>query len=178
MEKVCQDVDKVLEDAHSLTFELSNPILYEVGFEPAVESWLLRQVQDRYGIECTFEADENPVELDKKTRVVLFDVVREILTNVVKHAKAKHVDVRIRRINGNVQTSVQDDGVGFEPPRTGSAVSESGGFGLFNIREKLDYLGGSITIESTPGEGTNVVAVVPLKSPRNSGKSRRKGERP
>ncbi len=51
-------------------------------------------------------------------------------------------------------------------------VSESGGFGLFNIREKLDYLGGSITIESAPGEGTRVVVVVPLKYPRNSGKDR------
>jgi PAS domain S-box-containing protein len=176
LEGVCKDIDKVLKDTHSLTFELSNPILYEVGFEPAVESWLLQQVHDRYGIECTFEADESPVELDKETRVVLFDVVREILTNVVKHAKAKHVDVRIRRINGNVQTSVQDDGVGFEPPRTGMPVSPCGGFGLFNIREKLDYLGGSITIASAPGEGTRVVAVAPVKSPRNSGKDRHKKE--
>ena len=176
LEEVCKDVDKVLEDAHSLTFELSNPILYEVGFEPAVESWLFQQVRDRQGIECTFEADESPVELDKETRVVLFDVVREILANVVKHAKAKHVDVRIRRIKGTVQTSVQDDGIGFQPPRTGTTVSESGGFGLFNIREKLDYLGGSITIESAPGEGTCVVAVVPLKSPRKSGKDRQEKE--
>jgi signal transduction histidine kinase len=147
-----------------------------VGFEPAVESWLHRQVQDRHGIECTFEADESPMELDKETRVVLFDVVREILANVVRHAKAKHVDVRIRRIKGTVQTTVQDDGVGFQPPGTGAALSESGRFGLFNIREKLDYLGGSITIESAPGEGTCVVAVVPLKSPRNSGKDRQNKE--
>jgi PAS domain S-box-containing protein len=170
VEGVCQDIDKVLEDTHSLTFELSNPILYEVGFEPAVESWLLEQVQDRHGIECTFEADENPAELGKETRVVLFDIVRELLTNVIKHAQAKQVDVRIRRIDGTVQVSVQDDGIGFQPPRSGAYVSESGGFGLFNIREKLDYLGGSITIESAPGEGTCIVVVVPLTYPRNSGK--------
>jgi signal transduction histidine kinase len=172
---VCQDIDKVIEDTHSLTFELSNPILYEVGFEPAVESWLGQQVRDRYGIECTFEADENRVELDKETRVVLFDIVRELLTNVVKHAQAKHVGVQIRRIDGTVQTSVRDDGVGFEPSRTGLRVSESGGFGLFNIREKLDYLGGSITIDSTPGEGTCIVVAVPPTYPRNSGKDRQEG---
>jgi PAS domain S-box-containing protein len=180
IEEVCKDVDKVLEDAHSLTFELSNPILYEVGFEPAVESWLFQQVRDRQGIECTFEADESAARLDKETRVVLFDVVREILTNVVKHAKAKHVNVRIRRIKGTMQTIVQDDGIGFQPPQAGSRsstpVSESGGFGLFNIREKLDYLGGSLTIESAPGQGTCVVAVVPLKSPRNTGKDRENKE--
>jgi PAS domain S-box-containing protein len=170
VEGVCKDIDQVLEDAHSLTFELSNPILYEVGFEPAVESWLFQQVQDRHGIECTFEADGNPVALGKETRVVLFDIVRELLTNVVKHAKAKQVDVRIRRIDGAVQISIQDDGIGFQPPGSGTHVSESGGFGLFNIREKLDYLGGSITIESAPGEGTCVVVVVPLMYPRNSGK--------
>ena len=116
---VCQDIDKVIQDTHSLTFELSNPILYEVGFEPAVESWLGQQVQGRYGIECTFKADENRVELDKETRVVLFDIVRELLTNVIKHAQAKHVDVQIRKIDATVQTSVQDDGIGFRPSGPG-----------------------------------------------------------
>lgn len=170
MEGVCKDIDKVVEHTHSLTFELSNPILYEVGFEPAVESWLLQQVQDRHGIECIFEADEPRMELDKETRVVLFDIVRELLTNVVTHAKAKQVDVRIRRLDGAAQVSVSDDGIGFQPPGSGAHVSESGGFGLFNIREKLDYLGGSITIDSAPGEGTCIVVVVPLTYPRNSGK--------
>jgi PAS domain S-box-containing protein len=176
LEEVCKDVDKVLEDAHALTFELSNPILYEVGFEPAVESWLFQQVRDRQGIECTFEAQECRAGLDKETRVVLFDIVRELLTNVIKHAKARHVNVGIRCLEGTVHVSVGDDGIGFQPPRTGTHVSESGGFGLFNIREKLDYLGGSITMESAPGEGTRVVVVVPLTYPRNLGKKERNHE--
>ena len=176
LEEVCQDVDKVLEDAHALTFELSNPILYEVGFEPAVESWLFQQVRDRQGIECTFEAQECRAGLDKETRVVLFDIVRELLTNVIKHAQARHVNVGIRCLAGTVHVSVGDDGIGFQPPRTGTHVSESGGFGLFNIREKLDYLGGSITMESAPGEGTRVVVVVPLTYPRNLGKKERNHE--
>jgi PAS domain S-box-containing protein len=168
LDGICQEIDKVIEDVHSLTFELSNPILYEVGFEPAVESWLGQQIQERHGIACTFAADEPAAELDKETRVVLFDIVREILTNVVKHAQAKRVDVHIRHGDGLLQIDVRDDGIGFSPARTGASVSKSGGFGLFNIREKLEYLGGSITIDTAPAKGTSITIVVPLQHPRNS----------
>ena len=173
LEGVCGDIDRVLEDAHSLTFELSNPVLYEAGFADAVESWLARQVRGRYGIECTFEADDSVVELDKKACVALFYVVRELLTNVIRHAKAEHLDVRIQRTGDAMQIVVRDDGVGFEPSEAGKAVSASGGFGLFHVREQLDHLRGSLRIDSAPGKGTCVVAIVPFQSSQSP---RRKGE--
>ncbi len=105
-EVICKEIDKVIEDAHSLTFELSNPILYEVGFEAAVESWLARQVGDRHGIEYTFKADPHPPDLDRELRVALFQVVRELLTNVIKHAKAKHVDVSVEKTAETMQITV------------------------------------------------------------------------
>jgi PAS domain S-box-containing protein len=176
VEAVCKDIDRVIEDAHSLTFELSNPVLYEVGLEGAVESWLAREVRDRHGIEYTFKADERPVDLDKEKRVAVFHVVRELLTNVIKHAKARHVDVRVERIAKTVRITVQDDGVGFRPSAVGPSGSKSGGFGLFNVREKLDYLGGSLKIESAPGEGTCIVIVVPLGHSRDLGKGEHRHE--
>jgi PAS domain S-box-containing protein len=160
---VCKDIDQVLEDAHSLTFELSNPVLYEAGFADAVESWLARQVRDRHGTQYTFEASESGVDLNKEACVALFHVVRELLTNIIKHAKAKQVDVRIQRTGDAMQIVVGDDGVGFEPSEAGKCISRSGGFGLFNVREQLGCLGGSLRIESAPGKGTCVVVVVPLR---------------
>jgi len=174
LQAACQEIDRILEDAHSLTFELSNPVLYEVGFRPAVESWLLQEIQGRYGIECTFAAEENPLELEKETRVVLFNIVRELLANVVKHAKAKRVAVRIHQAGDQVQIAVQDDGVGFEPSQAGRPDPRSGGYGLFSIRERLEYLGGSLNIESAPGKGTCISLTVPVPSrqkPRGKGAS-------
>jgi len=168
LNEACEEIETVIEDAHSLTFELSNPVLYEVGFEGAVESWLMRQVQGRHGIECTFTAGRRPLELDQETSVTLFHVVRELLTNVVKHAQAKHVDVRIRRIKETVQITVQDDGVGFQPVKNCQVVSKSGGFGLFNVQEKLDYLGGSVTIKSQLGKGSRVAVMAPLREVRST----------
>jgi PAS domain S-box-containing protein len=161
LNEASEEIEKVIEEAHSLTFELSNPVLYEVGFEGAVESWLTEQVQERHGIECTFAAGLHPLRLDQETSVTLFHVVRELLTNVIKHAKAKHVDVRIRRIGETVQITLQDDGIGFQPAQNGHIVSKSGGFGLFNVQEKLDYLGGSVKIKSELGKGCCVVIVAP-----------------
>jgi PAS domain S-box-containing protein len=166
LDEVCRDIERAIEDAHSLTFELSNPVLYEAGFAAAVESWLAREVHARHGIEYTFEPDESAAELNKEVCVALFRVVRELLTNVIKHAKAKRVDVRIRRADDAVQIVVRDDGIGFQSSGTGQGVSRSGGFGLFNVREQLDYLGGSLKIESAPGEGTCIVLMVPPRDSR------------
>jgi PAS domain S-box-containing protein len=166
LEGVCRELDQSMADAHSLTFELSNPVLYEAGFADAVESWLAKLVREKYGIEYTFEADESDADLNKEARVGLFHIVRELLMNVIKHAKAKRVDVRIQRTGDAIQVAVQDAGVGFEPSEAGKCVSPAGGFGLFNVREKLQYMGGSLKIDSAPGEGTCVVAVVPLRGSR------------
>lgn len=173
LEGICNEMDRVIEDAHSLTFELSCPILYEVGFEAAVESWLARQVRDCHGIEYTFEAGQWRLDLDKELRVALFQVVRELLTNVIKHAKAKHVDVRIEKTGETMQITVQDDGVGFRPVKLSRSGSKSGGFGLFYVREKLGYLGGSFKVESARGKGTCIVIVVPLGRPSGPGKKER-----
>jgi PAS domain S-box-containing protein len=161
---VCGEIQKAIEDAHSLTFELSNPVLYEVGFESAVESWLAQQIQDRYGITCTFEADQHNLELGTDLKIALFQIVRELLTNVIKHAQAKHVEVRIRRVGDRAQVTVRDDGIGFEPSQAGRLNSRAGGYGLFSVREKLEYLGGNLKIESAPGRGTCISIAVPVQS--------------
>ena len=159
----CIVMDDILDDIHSLTFELSNPLLYEVGFEAAMKSWLKYEIEKNAGLKCEFASDDKKIELDEDTKVVLFKAVRELLINIVKHAGARTVKVGIAKRNNEVEVTVEDDGVGFDVSKLGLPSGKKGGFGLFNIRERLEYIGGRLEIESSPAKGTRVVMTAPVK---------------
>jgi signal transduction histidine kinase len=96
---------------------------------------------------------------------LLYQAVSELLLNVVKHARARHVQVSVWREGDTLRLGVYDDGVGFDS----STIRErwgrrEGGFGLFSIRERLRSYGGGLEVESRPGFGTQVVMTVPLKA--------------
>jgi signal transduction histidine kinase len=160
------EVDKYLKEiiraTRALTLDISSPILYQLGLEAALE-WLTEQTWERDGIPSEFRDDRRPKPLDDDVRVLLFQAVRELLVNVAKHAQAHSVKVAIQREDSNVQIIVEDDGVGFTTFPIGSHWSEIKGFGLFSIRERLDYLGGQLQIKSERGNGTRVTLVAPLK---------------
>ena len=164
LNKICASIDKTIQDSHWLTFELSNPVLYELGFEAAVEEWMKEQIEEKWGIRCKLKVNGGPFELCNEVSVVLFETVRELLINIVKHAKAKRVDVEIDKTCDRIKILVADDGIGFSVNETSlsSSNNKSGGFGLFSIRERLEYLDGEIKIKSLPGEGTRVILSVPI----------------
>jgi PAS domain S-box-containing protein len=166
---ISDELDDVIEETHLLTFELSNPILYELGLERAVEKWLAEQIEGKHGIKCKFVSQEKPLKLDEQSRGILFQDIQELLANVVRHAKAKTVEVCIEQAGEMVQVTVRDDGVGFDPSGIYTSMREgkTGGFGLFGIRERLEYLGGSMRIESAPGQGSSIVLALPLKRKGN-----------
>lgn len=155
-------VDQSVQDIRSLTFELSSPLLYELGLEAAVQA-LTEQIEERYGIPCRFAADREPKPLTDDSSVVLYHVIRELLFNVIKHSGARSSGVEIRAADGRIEISVVDDGVGFDATGFGETFGTSGGFGLFSIRERLHHLGGSLSIRSTAGEGTRVDVAAPLE---------------
>ncbi len=154
-------VDQSVHDARSLLFDLSPVALYELGFEPAVES-LLERIQATHGLATSFRTDDLPKPMTNDVRVVLFRGFREVLQNVVKHAQARSVGVSVGREDETVLVEVQDDGVGFDTEKVLSIHEEAGGFGLFDVRERLDYLGGSLSIQSEPGKGTTATLRAPL----------------
>jgi PAS domain S-box-containing protein len=160
----CELVDKAMQDARSLSFDLSNPVLYEVGFTAAVESLLTEQMMQKSDIKTEFKSKIRKLKLGQDMSIVLFQAVRELLTNVVKHANANKVKVCIDKSDHRVQVIVEDDGDGFDLLKLQSPDKKKGGFGLFNVRERLEYLGGSFDIESKPGQGTRVAMAVPLES--------------
>jgi PAS domain S-box-containing protein len=150
-----------IESTRTLTFEISPPVLYELGFEAAVE-WLLRKARKQRHLETDFQTDGRKKPLDETVCVFLFQAVRELLMNIAKHAGAKNVTVSVRRLNDDIQVSVADDGVGFNTKKLESLQPNPAGFGLFSIRERLSYIGGKLRIHSAPGKGTEIIIIAPL----------------
>lgn len=155
-------LEQTIQYTRSLTFELSTPILYELGFEAALE-WLGEQILNKHGILFHFEDDRKPKPMEDETRIILFQAVRELLVNVVKHAEARNASVFISREGDCIRINLEDDGVGFNVSKVNSYHRRNGEFGLFSIRERLNYIGCYISIEFIPGSGTRVTIIAPLK---------------
>jgi signal transduction histidine kinase len=166
LEDVCDCLEQIIRETRTLIFDLSSPILYELGLEAAVAEWLNDEIQNKHGIETEFEGDEQPKPLDDDIRAILFRNVRELLVNVVKHAQAHKVKVSVHRDDGDIHINVEDDGKGFDPVEVASMAIKREEFGLFSIRERLEQLGGLIEITSEPGRGCRISMTAPLKQTR------------
>jgi len=164
-EEIRRLIDESIRYTRSLVFELSPPILYDLGFEPAME-WLAEHMEQQHGLAVTVEDDEQPKPLDNEARVLLFRAVRELLFNVLKHAQASCTKVSMHREGDCLRVTVEDNGVGFAPDKLAGTSGKVEGFGLFSIRERLNYFGGAMAIESTPGQLTRVILTMPLQPDR------------
>jgi PAS domain S-box-containing protein len=155
-------IGQAIRYTRSLTYELGLPILYDLGLRAALE-WLAEQMQEQHGISIRVHRDQGTSILPEAARVLVFRVVREILTNVVKHAQATEVEISIKEEGPFLRIQVTDNGVGFDTAELGTKSSKSSGYGLFSIRERLSSLGGLLKINSTLGHGTQAVITVPLE---------------
>lgn len=188
LEEMILQVEEAIRDVRTLTFELSPPVLYQLGLLPALQ-WLAEDLERRHGLVTEILDDGQPKPLDEDLRVLLFRAVQELLFNTVKHAGTKQARVVLRRSGDRLLIEVADGGRGFEVPplmagspqgrptgpisrqttgvRSPSPASRTGspGFGLFNIRERLSHLGGCLEIESSPGRGTKVSLTASLSAP-------------
>ncbi|RPJ06672.1 MAG: PAS domain S-box protein [Deltaproteobacteria bacterium] len=171
--EITQMIDTAIQDTHSLIFEISPPVLYQVGFEAAVE-WLAEHFQEQYGIRMDLKIGTKRKTLGGDLRIVLFQAIRELLVNVIKHAKASRARILVRSIRNNLQIVVQDDGLGFAPDEHQGTTR---GFGLFNIRERLHHLGAQIRIESSPGKGTKATLIIPREIQCEAAKKEEDGDK-
>ena len=141
----------------SLSFQLSPPLLHDVGLIPAIQ-WLAEDLESSHGLRVRI-IEEQELELDENARVTLYRATRELLLNVVKHAGVKQACVRISKEGGMARIAVEDTGVGMP------SSARRSGFGLLALRERVESLGGSLETRATPGQGTTVV--VRLPTPRH-----------
>lgn len=156
-------VEQSIQDTQTLTFELSPPILYDLGLEAAID-WLAEQIQLQHGITVNCIDDMTPKPIDESLRVLLFQATRELLFNVVKHAKASQVTISISREEEYVRITIEDNGIGFDAAKFKPRYGKKGGFGLFSIRERLAHQGGRLEFDSEPGKGTRFSMISLMKS--------------
>jgi signal transduction histidine kinase len=150
----------IVTETRSLTFEISPPILYELGLGQAV-IWLSESLNRQYGLRVEVFLDDEIRGLSEGVRVILFRAIQELLTNTVKHARASRAAVRLSNVGGEVSVIVEDDGIGIDPGCCARYPSAASGFGLFSIRERMGHLGGRMEVESEPGSGTRIRLSVP-----------------
>ena len=156
-------IDEAIDETRSLTTQLSPPALEQLGFVAALQ-WLADELSERHGVPIGFVAEADPAGMTEDIGVTLFQAVRELIINAIKHAKAEQVSVKLLLKDGCVCLEVSDDGVGFEPEAIRGRRENGGGFGLFNVRERLTYLGGDVAIETAPGAGATITLICPINS--------------
>ena len=147
-------IEQALLDTRSMTFELTPPLLYEAGLVPAL-GWLIGHFQKQcsqlvFHLEGTAEPPEMPC------RILMFQFARELLFNVIKHAKARNAWVELKSMEDHFSMRVRDDGAGGASIHALDSMKPDARYGLFSIRERLQLHGGEMRIHSPPGEGTEV----------------------
>jgi len=133
LDELIELTDTTIDQTNSLLYDLSPPILYELGFEPAVE-WLAERFDRDAGIVCSLTNDDQPKPLEQDDAVLLFQVVRELLVNVRKHSGARHVRIELARRGDRFAVCVIDDGAGFDDQRAVLANGEA----VARRRDRLD----------------------------------------
>ncbi len=153
-------ISHTIEDTRSLIRELHPEWRSELSLKEAVD-WLAKQTQEKYGLPCVTEFAALPKPLNKDVQEVLFQAVRELLVNTVKHAHASKVKIIGGCEKGWIRIRVIDDGRGFDSSRIFSQSPKTGGLGLMIIRARLGFLGGNLYIHSRAGAGTSAMIALP-----------------
>ncbi|NBF41802.1 MAG: hypothetical protein GVY14_15440 [Spirochaetes bacterium] len=157
LEEVRRLNQRMLEETRNIITELSPPVLEEQDMRTA-SRWLIDHFGENHGLDITFEDQLDDEDLPYPVRRFLFRTLRELLFNVVKHARTSTVTVRMEATETHAELSVSDAGIGFDP----GDLDGGEGFGLFSLRERVTALGGTVDIESVRGEGTRVSVVLPF----------------
>jgi signal transduction histidine kinase len=150
-------IGEAMENLHAVIAELRPGILDDFGLAAAIE-WQADAFRNRTGIDCRFLNDGYEPELTRDRATALFRLFQELLTNIIRHAEAREVIVRLEKQGGELLLQVSDDGRGI----TEDEIHSPHAFGLLGIRERLYPLGGQAVFKGRPGQGTRVSVRLPL----------------
>ena len=159
LEEMRDEIGEALEGVRRFARGLRPPALDELGLVAALESHV-RGLEESVGLEVSMEADALDGLLPPHAELALYRIVQESLSNVMRHAATCAVHIRLMRVDGLVRATVEDGGHGFNVREVMSSDTHTG-LGLFGMQERAVYVGGRVTIESSPGAGTRVTAEVP-----------------
>lgn len=160
------EVEQIIAEAiamsRCLTADLSPPVLHTGGLAGGLE-WLARRMHENHGMTVDLALEGRP-ELPEDVKILVFESVRELLFNAVKHSGVCHARVRLQPLDrSGVCVTVSDDGAGFSVDDLKPAGSRDAGFGLFSIHERIGSIGGSFEIDSAPARGSQFILTVPQR---------------
>jgi signal transduction histidine kinase len=150
-------IETTINTVRRIASELRPGVLDDLGLVAAIE-WQVEQFQARTGIKCHWTSTANEVELDREKATAVFRILQEILTNVLRHAQATNLYVKLSRTRHDFELEVKDDGRGI----TESQRMNSRSLGLLGMKERALLVGGEVRITGKEGQGTTVLVRVPL----------------
>lgn len=146
-----KDISDAVKQTRSITYELSPPVLHELGLSVALE-WRLDKFTEETSIKTNYKHSGDGVKLPNEQEVILFRSVDEVLKNIVKHAQATTVSVNTEASEHSFMVKINDNGKGFDTSILKPQQRKADSFGLFSIRERIEYLGGVLDIQSGKGK--------------------------
>lgn len=153
-------IDETIQTVRRIATELRPGILDSLGLVAALE-WQANEFYSRTGIPCNVVAAVDDSQLQPQFATVFFRIYQETLTNIIRHAKATQVDVRLAEEGGALVLTVKDNGRGISEEE----IANTRSIGLVGMRERAMLIGGEITLQGSPGKGTMVTLRVPLGPP-------------
>lgn len=156
-----QLLDNTISTVQRIATEIRPGVLDDFGLVAAVE-WLARDFQKRSGITCTFRSEIDDVQVEREPATALFRICQEALTNVVRHAHADRVAIRLAKTADQLLLEIKDNGKGVPEAKIAHSLS----LGLVGMRERTARLGGEFQIRGIPKKGTTITASVPLTGPK------------
>jgi signal transduction histidine kinase len=154
-------VSQAARATRSATFELSSPVLHQLGLQAAIES-LVPRTEALGGVKVVVAGRLPDLPLPEQVLAIVFRVARELIANVVKHARARAARITLHADSQWLLVVVSDDGVGFDAESPRAAFGPEGGYGLVSAEAQMQALGGQLDIESAPGRGTRATLCLPL----------------
>ena len=155
-----EGLDDSINMTRNLSIDLSPAILQGDGLTDALV-WLSAQMKEQYGLNVTIHSNGIVGRFEDTLRILLFQAVREILFNIVKHADTLEVNIGMEHINGHLRITIHDGGKGFDPQ---VVLKSSRSGGLVKLQQRLNLVGCSLQIKSQPnGKGTEAIIEIPLE---------------
>jgi signal transduction histidine kinase len=150
-------IDETIHSVKRIITKLRPGLLDDLGL-PATIEWQSQEFQKHTGIICTVTIHPDDMVIDSEIATAMFRIFQEVLTNIMRHAKASRVEVRLTQDTDNVELVVQDNGIGISPVQINNPQS----FGLIGIRERVRYWQGELELNGSPGQGTTISVRFPL----------------
>jgi signal transduction histidine kinase len=154
-------IDQSNQSVRTLMLQLSPPVLQALGLLPALE-WLAEEMERVYGLNVLIDSDGEQIALKEPAKTTIFRGVRELLINVSKHASCKTARVYYNQQADSIKISVTDQGDGFAYDETIVSQFGDSGFGLISIKDRIEFIGGDMRIDTAPGCGTCITIIFPL----------------